>query len=122
MQSIIGIGTDIVRIDRIERLLKKFGNKFVDRILAPSERMRFDADNSSNGTRFLAKRFAAKEAIAKAFGTGIGAKLAFKDIVISNDKSGCPIVTIDKEIAYGKNILLSISDEVDIAITFAVVN
>ena len=116
---ITGIGTDIVRIDRIERLVKEFGDKFIDRILSPSERTRYDS--STNSASFLAKRFAAKEAVAKAFGTGIGPELEFKDIIISNDKSGRPIVTVSADIAMGKNILLSIADETDVAIAFAVV-
>lgn len=117
---IIGVGTDIVRIDRIECLLLKFGDKFISRILAPSEIIKFESANS--GAHFLAKRFAAKEAIAKALGTGIGSHIAFKDIIISNDFLGAPIVSVDKDIIQGKNILLSIADEKDVAIAFAVVS
>lgn len=116
---IIGIGTDIVRLDRIERLLKKFGDKFISRILSPSEIIKLESSISKS--HFLAKRFAAKEAIAKALGTGIGLHIAFKDIIISNNSLGAPIVSIHKDIAQGKNILLSIADEKDLAIAFAVV-
>ena len=66
--------------------------------------------------------FAAKEAISKAFGTGIGNEIEFKDIVISNNEAGCPMVTIDRDIAIGKNIFLSIADEIDVAVAFAVIS
>ena len=117
---IIGVGTDIVRIDRIENLVGKFGDKFISRILAQSEIIKFNAGGRK--TSFLAKRFAAKEAISKAFGTGIGNEIEFKDIVISNNEAGCPIVTIDRDIAIGKNIFLSIADEIDVAVAFAVIS
>ena len=117
---ILGIGTDIVRIDRIQSLINKFGDKFISRILAPSEIIKFNADGKK--TSFLAKRFAAKESISKAFGTGIGNDIEFKDIVITNNAAGCPIVTIDRDIATGKNIFLSIADEIDVAVAFAVVS
>ena len=117
---IIGIGTDIVRIDRIENLVAKFGDKFISRILAKSEIAKFNATGKK--VSFLAKRFAAKEAISKAFGTGIGNEIEFKDIVISNNESGCPIVTIDRDIAMGRNIFLSIADEIDVAVAFAVIS
>jgi len=116
---IIGIGTDIVRVGRIENLVVKFGDKFISRILAPSEIVNFNAKGRK--ISFLAKRFAAKEAISKAFGTGIGNEIEFKDIVISNNEAGCPIVTINKDIARGKNIFLSIADESDVAIAFAII-
>lgn len=117
---IIGIGTDIVRIDRIENLVGKFGDKFISRILATSEIVKFNVGGRK--ISFLAKRFAAKEAISKAFGTGIGNEIEFKDIVISNNEAGCPIVTIDRDIAIGKNIFLSIADEIDVAVAFAVIS
>ena len=117
---IIGIGTDIVHISRIQDLLTKFGDKFTARILSPSE----IATYNSGGKKisFLAKRFAAKEAVSKALGTGIGKDIEFKDIIISNNGSGGPIVTIDRDIAVGKNIFISIADEVDVAVAFAVVS
>lgn len=117
---IIGIGTDIVRIERIERLLLKFGDKFIFRILSSQEILKFN--ENANKTSFLAKRFAAKEAVAKALGTGFGVHLFFKDIIISNNDMGCPLVFVDRDIAQGKNILLSIADEMDVAIAFAVIS
>jgi len=117
---ITGIGTDIVRIDRIKNLVDKFGNKFISRILSASEITKFNA--SGKKISFIAKRFAAKEAISKAFGTGIGNEIEFKDIVISNNEAGCPIVTIDRDIAINKKIFLSIADEIDVAVAFAIIS
>lgn len=117
---IIGIGTDIVHIDRIEDLVAKFGDKFISRILSNDEITRFNATGKK--ISFLAKRFAAKEAISKAFGTGIGNAIEFTDIVIMNNEAGCPIVTIDRDIALGKKIFLSIADESDVAVAFAIIS
>lgn len=107
-----GIGTDIVEIARIEQIgAKKLANK----ILSEQE---FAKLNNLSAAK-IAKRYAGKEAIAKAFGTGIGAKLAFKDIEISNDESGKPIAKI-----VGRADLLvhlSLSDEKNHAIAFAVI-
>ena len=71
---IVGIGTDIVEVDRIRDSLKKFGEKFIDRILLPAEReyCLSHTDPAPN----IAARFAAKEAIAKAFGTGMARRSA----------------------------------------------
>ena len=65
---IYGIGTDILRMDRIASTYERFGEHFVDRLLMPAERVLFD--RARNPVRFLAMRFAAKEAIVKAMGTG----------------------------------------------------
>ena len=67
---IVGVGTDIVQINRIEETLERLGEAFVARILTPAERLEFQS--SANPHRLLAKRFAAKEAVGKALGTGIG--------------------------------------------------
>lgn len=117
---IIGIGTDIVYKNRIEYLTNKFGNKFISRILSQNEILQLKT--KTHNYSFIAKRFAAKEAVAKAFGLGIGKELSFQDIEISNNEFGMPIVTIKRPIAHGKNIFLSISDEHDVAIAFAVIS
>ena len=66
---IVGIGTDVVEIGRVARVLDRFGARFVERILVPEERARFERSNTK--ANWMAKRFAAKEAFAKALGTGI---------------------------------------------------
>ncbi|MEY3196968.1 MAG: 4-phosphopantetheinyl transferase [Pseudomonadota bacterium] len=119
---IIGIGTDVLRIPRIEELYLKSGNAFAKRILADSELEEYEKNTDEKKPYFLAKRFAAKEAIAKALGVGIGSRLSFLDIAIKHDDLGKPIPEIKRDIAKGKNILLSISDDFPIVVAFAVVS
>lgn len=119
---ILGIGTDIVQIPRIEKLIEKYDINIAKKILCSSELDQYQALPNIKKASFLAKRFAAKEAIAKAFGTGIGPCIKFHDIIISNDAMGKPIATIDAAIANNKNILLSISDDYPIAIAFVVIS
>lgn len=98
------LGCDIISIERIRKSYGKHGIGLLDRILTDGEKAIFFARNESMS--FLAGRFAAKEAVSKAFKTGIGA-LAFTDIEVLPDKSGAPIVSIRGELAL--NIELSIS-------------
>lgn len=86
--AIVGIGTDIVEINRIEQQYARLGDKLAKRVLTPSE---FEIYASSKvAHRYLAKRFAAKEAAAKALGTGIGRGVSFQHIHISNNENGAP--------------------------------
>ena len=124
---IIGIGTDIVQIERIEKIFAKYGDYFKKRILSNSEIEACDSLKSHNRSRFLAKRFAAKEAVSKALGTGIRGKLAFRDIVISNDEVGKPVAHVapDKLVNFGDanlQIDLSIADDYPVAIAFSVIS
>jgi holo-[acyl-carrier protein] synthase len=89
---ILGTGIDIIEVDRIEAAYKKFGERFVQRILRPGE-LAYCFSHKSPGP-FLAARFAAKEAISKAFGTGIGAQLAWQDMEICRKESGEPYVIL----------------------------
>ncbi|WP_257266227.1 holo-ACP synthase [Endozoicomonas sp. ONNA2] len=118
---IVGIGTDIVRIDRIERSLSRLGEAFVGRILTDHELSQWQKRSPA----WLAKRFAAKEAVAKAFGTGIG-KLSFQHIEVRNNTSGAPELFLYE---YGlelqqqrgvKRLHISLADEQDNAIAFVV--
>ncbi len=85
------IGTDIIQISRIERSLEKFGDRFKEKYLTSSEIARTKKIES------LAGLWAAKEAIAKALGCGIGGELAFHDIEISKDPKGAPYFTLTPE-------------------------
>jgi holo-[acyl-carrier protein] synthase len=85
-----GIGIDIVELARIEKLI--MNDKFVKRILTSNEQKKFPELTVRRKVEFLAGRFAAKEAYAKAKGTGIGKEISFQDIEISNDELGKPIV------------------------------
>ncbi|MCP4700344.1 MAG: holo-ACP synthase [Gammaproteobacteria bacterium] len=85
-----GIGVDLVDIRRFETSLAKFGKRFSERILTPREQA--ELSDCSHPARFLAKRFAAKEAAAKAFGTGFQNGLGFRHIGVEHDDLGRPIL------------------------------
>ncbi len=87
---IFGIGTDVVRIERIAAVYERFGAHFVERLLMPQERAVFDADRRA--VRFLAMRFAAKEAIVKALGTGFGHGIWIRDVGFLANAWGRPEV------------------------------
>jgi len=99
---ILGIGTDIIEVRRIAASYEKFGERFVNRILLPDEIAYCKAHK--NPAPFLAVRFAAKEAISKAFGTGIGAQLGWQDMEIRRRESGEPYVVLS---AAGQKLLAS---------------
>lgn len=121
---IFGIGTDIVEVARIEASIGQFGDDFAKRILADSE---FESYlHSQIKARFLAKRFAAKEAFSKALGTGLRAPATFQNICVSHDDLGKPVLLLANELQAfldGKNITqthISISDEKNLAAAFVV--
>ena len=88
----LGIGIDIIEVKRIAASYEKFGERFVNRILLPDE-IAYCLSNKTPAP-FLAARFAAKEAISKAFGTGIGAQLGWQDMEIRRKDSGEPFVVL----------------------------
>ena len=85
---IVGIGTDVCSVERIARSLERFGERFVKRILTPEERARFERTKDKAG--HLAKRFAAKEAFAKAIGSGIHAPFTWHSISVTRNPKGKP--------------------------------
>ncbi len=94
LTMIKGIGTDIIEIDRIRKSIERFGSRFYKRIFTANE---LDyCLKHQDPVPSLAARFAAKEAIAKALGTGIGTHLSWLDIEIRNNSEGCPEVFIPK--------------------------
>ena len=121
---IYGIGTDIVEVARIKSSLEEFGNAFASRILAESELVSYHASNIK--PRFLAKRFAAKEAFAKALGTGLRAPATLQNIAVSHDELGKPILILAQELQQFliarqiKRMHISISDEKNLAAAFVV--
>lgn len=88
--AILGLGTDIVEIERIETHVKRSGDKLARRVLTEAELTIYH--NHSQPSRYLAKRFAAKEAAAKALGTGIGRGVSFQHIHIGNTQDGAPTI------------------------------
>jgi holo-[acyl-carrier protein] synthase len=121
---VIAIGTDILRIGRIEDVVERLGDRFVARILTPVEQAEYRA--SAQPRRLLAKRFAAKEAIAKALGTGIGRGVSWQDITIGHDDNGAPQVSLSGGALVaasgrgGTRVELSLADEADYVVAFAV--
>lgn len=119
----LSIGTDIVQISRIQAVLDRQGQRFVDRILTPFEREQYVLKHQS--VTYLAKRFAAKEAISKALGTGIAQGLSFQHIEIRNNGAGAPTVSLfDMALKRlhdlkGQQVLISLSDEKDYVVAFA---
>lgn len=122
--KIIGIGTDIVEIARIEQMLERHSERFAERILHPSELERFAT--VVNKPAWLAKRFATKEAFAKALGTGIGKDARFQEIETIHDTRGKPGlclhgVTLATADALGMTSAeLSIADERSYAVAFVI--
>ena len=121
---IFGIGTDIVEVSRIAASINAFGDSFAERVLAESELEGYQ--NSQIKARFLAKRFAAKEAFSKALGTGLRAPATFQNIAISHDDLGKPIFVLAPDLLafmQEKNIQhthISISDEKNLATAFVI--
>ena len=121
---IFGIGTDIVEVARIKASIEEFGDAFAQRILAESEFASYQA--SAIKPRFLAKRFAAKEAFSKALGTGLRAPATLQNIAVSHDALGKPVLILAAELQallQSKNIShthISISDEKNLAAAFVV--
>lgn len=89
---IIGIGTDLCDIRRIERTLDRFGDRFVDRLFAPSEQKK--AYRRRNPASSFAQSFAAKEACAKALGTGLRMGVAWREMGVVNLDSGQPTMAL----------------------------
>ena len=90
--NIFGIGTDIVNIKRMEKSLRRNGDAFKKRIFSKNEIIY--CERKKNPSTFYAKRFAAKEALSKALGTGIRKGINFKNIEISNNKFGKPSIKL----------------------------
>lgn len=108
--DVVGIGIDLIEIDRVDGLIKRFSDAFLTKILTEDEREL--ANGHKNPNHFISGRFAAKEAVAKALKTGFGKYLSFHDINIGNDALGAPYVSLSEKANKHFNnpkILVSIS-------------
>jgi len=119
-----GIGTDIVRVQRMRAALERHGERFALRILAASEVADWRAHRDPG--RFLAKRFAAKEAFGKALGTGVAVPATLHAVAVGHDALGKPGYLYDDRLAahmreHGLRAYLSISDEDDNVVAFALI-
>jgi holo-[acyl-carrier protein] synthase len=121
---ILGVGIDIIEVARVEASHERFGERFLNRLLLVDE-IAYCLSHK-NPAPFIAARFAAKEAISKAFGTGIGAQLGWRDMEIGRKKSGEPFVILrgnGKKLfksRRAKNLLISLSHTANYAAAAAV--
>lgn len=121
---IVGIGTDIVQIERIQQSIKQFDDDFARRILTAEEFE--DYKQSKQATHFLAKRFAIKEATAKAFGTGFRDGLSWQHITVTHNQLGAPSLHFsDIALALANKKMIkaahvSVSDEHHYVVAFVV--
>jgi len=121
---IVGVGVDIVRIARIDAALERFGDRFARRLTTEEEYRAYR--ESPRPAHFLAKRFAAKEAAAKALGTGFRFGLSLRHIGVTRDPLGRPGLAFHDRawrLAQGRGVIgshLSLADEDDYAIAYVV--
>lgn len=122
--AIYSIGHDIVENQRISKLFEKYGQQFINKTLSITEQQILKT--KTDKAKFIAKRFAAKEAFAKACGSGLRDPILMRNISICNDSSGKPYFVLDSSIidyleANGiDNCHLSISDEINLSSAFVV--
>ena len=115
---ILGIGCDIVKINRIALLIERYGDHFKKKVFTSNEIASAIHYQKHEEAPYYAKRFAAKEAFAKAIGTGIGI-LRFTDIEISNNELGAPLIYCHK--IKGLKVHISLSDEIEFALAYVVI-
>ena len=122
---ILGIGTDLANIERIQAVLDRFGDRFRNRVFTEMEQAKSERRLDVAGS--YAKRWAAKEAIAKALGTGIAKGVGWQQMEIQHNELGAPIAILTTtalerltEIG-GKQVLISISDERHYALAFCTI-
>jgi holo-[acyl-carrier protein] synthase len=118
---IIGLGSDVIDIRRMERTIGKYGDRFIERIFTPVERAKAEKRTERIRTATYAKRFAAKEAAAKALGTGFRAGVFWRDLGVVNLPSGQPTLRLTGGAAerlraitpagHGAQIALTMTDE-----------
>ena len=119
ISDILGLGCDILEVQRLENLLRKGRESLLKRVLTPLEMVEFErrTDKSySRGNLFLATRYCAKEAFSKAMGTGIGEVFSFQDLSILNEENGQPKLLYSERLAQWMTqqnafAKISISDE-----------
>jgi holo-[acyl-carrier protein] synthase len=121
---ILGVGTDLCEIGRIERALERFGERFARRILVDSELVMFRRRRKR--AAYLAKRFAAKEAFSKAMGTGIRFPVNWHNVWVANDRAGKPVLHFSKPLAALlrrrgiEQVHVSLTDEIGMACAFVI--
>jgi holo-[acyl-carrier protein] synthase len=114
--SVLGLGNDLCNIERIERSIERFGQRFIDRIFTPVEQAKANRRVLTR-TATYAKRFAAKEAAAKALGTGFRAGVFFRDIGVVNLPSGRPTLHLTGGAAARLAAITPVGHKADIHLT-----
>ncbi|MES2264235.1 MAG: holo-ACP synthase [Pseudomonadota bacterium] len=126
---IYGIGTDICQIPRIAAALERNGERFAEKILGPQELQKYHARKAKNavrGIRFLATRFAAKEAFSKAIGLGLRMPMTWRSAQMLNEPSGKPTIVCSGALAdfmrdNRLSVQVTVSDEAEYAVAFVIV-
>jgi len=120
----IGIGCDIINIERISRLYKEYGARFVQRILAQKEIEHIFGYTTDESLiiGYIAKRYAAKEAYAKAVGSGIREEVCFRAIEVLNDESGRPYFNKVTSPYIADRTYLSLADDFPFAIAYVLID
>ena len=117
-----GIGIDVVEIARLQRVINKWGEAFLDKIFTARELTY--ARSRKDPTPHIAARFAVKEAVAKALSTGWSGSFRWKDVEVENNAAGKPSVALYgqvKESLKGNNVLVSISHSENVVVAFAII-
>lgn len=126
MPSVVGVGTDLLDSTRIHKLYERHQNGLVKRILTENEIKLWEARNRSSN--FLAKQFAAKEAISKALGTGFSQGISFQHIEVLRDEKGAPIASVLSKAherlkaLNADKVHISLSDEGEFVFAFALIS
>ncbi|MFZ6753473.1 holo-ACP synthase [Undibacterium sp. Dicai25W] len=126
---IYGVGTDIVEVARIERALQRGGDRFAKKVLGDEELLIFFQRRDqalARGIRYLATRFAAKEAFSKAIGTGVRLPMTLRNMQTLNGDQGKPVVVVSDDLEKWMSVRnltahVSVSDEVQQVLAFVVV-
>ncbi len=122
MNGVISIGTDLVSIQRIDHLLLTYGDRFLERVYTPAE-----VRESCGSPSYLAGRFAVKEAVLKAIGTGLSEGIRWQDVETTRTSPGAPLVRLQgrakdrMQSLGGDRVLVSISHEREMAMAFVLI-
>lgn len=123
--AILGVGTDLVDVARVERALARHGTRFRDKVFTPAEQAYCESMKAPG--KYYAARFAAKEAVSKAFGTGLGKDLGWQSISVEHHSTGAPKVILDAPARAlldklgGGEVLISLTHTETLAQAFAVI-
>ncbi|WP_334119612.1 holo-ACP synthase [Limnobacter sp.] len=102
IEDVLGLGCDILEVERLENLLRKGRDSFIKRVLTSAEIVEYERrlDKSAiRGTLYIATRYCAKEAFSKAMGTGVGEHFSFQDLSVLNQDTGQPILVYSEKLA-----------------------